>query len=67
MRLRNHILIYKGEDPWRYGEIKGIAEFAERYIPKNLGSKYMIIIRWKNEQKRGHMTAFLLTVDEIWI
>ena len=32
---------WPGEDPWRYGEIKGIVEFAERYIPKDLGSKYM--------------------------
>lgn len=29
------------EDKWRYGEIKRIIEFAERYVPKDLGSKYM--------------------------
>ncbi len=37
----NEIDGWPGEDPWRYGEIKGIVEFAERYIPKELGSKYM--------------------------
>ena len=30
-----------GEDPWRYKEFKSIIDFAERFIPKDLGSKYM--------------------------
>ena len=29
------------EDRWRYERFKGIVEFAERYIPKNLGSGQM--------------------------
>lgn len=29
------------EDPWRYGEVKSIIEFAERYISKDLGSQLM--------------------------
>lgn len=32
---------WPGEDTWRYGRIKGIIEFAERYIPKDLGSQFM--------------------------
>ena len=32
---------WPGEDQWRYGRIKGIVKFAERYIPKDLGSRYM--------------------------
>lgn len=30
---------WPGEDTWRYGRIKGIIEFAERYIPKDLNRK----------------------------
>ena len=29
------------EDPWRYNQIKRVLEFAERYIPKDLGSNFM--------------------------
>lgn len=29
------------EDPWRYGEFKSVIEFAERFIPFDLGSHYM--------------------------
>jgi len=29
------------EDPWRYCEFKSVVEFAERFIPFNLGSQYM--------------------------
>ena len=29
------------EDPWRYGELKDVIEFAERYVPFDLGSRYM--------------------------
>lgn len=32
---------WPGEDAWRYSQFKGIVEFAERYIPMELGSKYM--------------------------
>lgn len=32
---------WPNEDRWRYGEVKGIIEFAERYIPKDLGSAQM--------------------------
>ena len=32
---------WSGEDPWRYGEAKLVLEFIERYIPYDLGSKYM--------------------------
>lgn len=33
---------WPNEDKWRYGRFKGIVEFAERYIPKDLGSRQMI-------------------------
>ena len=29
------------EDPWRYSEFKSVVEFAERFIPFDLGSQYM--------------------------
>ena len=29
------------EDPWRFNQMKNIIEFAERYIPKDLGYKHM--------------------------
>ncbi|MDE7285437.1 MAG: hypothetical protein K2N55_01145, partial [Lachnospiraceae bacterium] len=32
---------WPNENRWRYGEVKGIIEFAERYIPKDLGSARM--------------------------
>lgn len=32
---------WPGEDTWRYERIKGIIEFAERYIPKDLGAQFM--------------------------
>ena len=32
---------WPNEDKWRYGRFKIIVEFAERYIPKDLGSKQM--------------------------
>lgn len=32
---------WPGEDEWRYGQIKKIIEFSERYIPQELGSKNM--------------------------
>ena len=32
---------WQGEDRWRYGKFKGIIQFAERFIPKNLGSAQM--------------------------
>lgn len=32
---------WPNEDNWRYGQLKRILEFAERYIPKNLGSNQM--------------------------
>ncbi len=47
------IIFYKGseiadkiegrtnEDPWRYEEVKRIIEFTERYISKDMGSRYM--------------------------
>lgn len=31
-----------GEDKWRYKEFRSIIEFAERYIPKNLGLEYLM-------------------------
>lgn len=34
------------EDPWRYKEISKIIEFAERFIPKDLGAKYMETSEW---------------------
>lgn len=36
---------WPNEDKWRYGCFKGIVEFAERYILKNLGSEQMMICR----------------------
>lgn len=30
------------EDPWRHGEFKSVIEFAERFVPFDLGSNYMI-------------------------
>ncbi len=32
---------WPNEDPWRYGEVKDIIEFAERFISQDLGSRYM--------------------------
>ena len=32
---------WPGEDEWRYSQIKDIIEFSERYIPQDLGSRYM--------------------------
>lgn len=32
---------WPGEDKWRYGRFRSIVEFAERFIPKDLGSKNM--------------------------
>ena len=32
---------WDGEDPWRHREFQKIIAFAERYIPKDLGLKYM--------------------------
>ncbi|MCI9271616.1 MAG: hypothetical protein HFH11_10810 [Dorea sp.] len=32
---------WPSEDKWRYGRLKEILEFAERYIPKDLGSEQM--------------------------
>ena len=32
------------EDPWRFNKIKEIIEFAERFIPKDLGYKYMELV-----------------------
>ncbi len=32
-----------GEDKWRYNQIKSVIEFAERFIPYDLGSAYMRI------------------------
>ncbi len=40
-QLVDEIEGWPGEDKWRYGRIKGIVEFAERFIPKDLGSNYM--------------------------
>ena len=40
-QLVDEIEGWPGEDKWRHGRIKGIVVFAERYIPKNLGSNYM--------------------------
>lgn len=32
---------WPNEDLWRYREIKHIIEFAERFIPKDMGTRYM--------------------------
>lgn len=32
---------WPNEDRWRYGEVKSIIEFAERYIPYSIGFEYM--------------------------
>lgn len=32
---------WPGEDRWRYSQMKKIFVFSERYIPQDLGSKYM--------------------------
>lgn len=40
---------WPGEDEWRYGMVRDILKFAERYIPMNLGSEYMNHYRSEDE------------------
>ena len=39
--LQKHVEGWPGENAWRQKEIGRIIHFAERYIPKDLGGKYM--------------------------
>lgn len=39
--LQKHVEGWPGENSWRHTEIERIVHFAERYIPKDLGGKYM--------------------------